>query len=89
MEMPNANMESNRSLMVPVLICTGIVSVICSMFISNYVGMGLAICTIVAAVVSLKNESRTTWNLVIAFSVVGFFLGFSALLMKVFLTNAG
>lgn len=67
----------------PILLFTSACSVVLSMSISNYAGMALAVLSIVLAILSLKNATRKSWNWVIGLSSVGFFLGFTALIMKV------
>lgn len=88
MESPNTNVESATRILFPVLICSGIASIVCSFFVSNYFGMGLAIGTAIAAFIGLKDVSRGAWNWVIGLCAIGFFVGFSALLMKIFMMNA-
>ncbi len=73
----------------PILIAAGMASIVFSFAISNYWGMGIAIATIVAALVTLKNSTRTGWNWVIGLAAIGFFLGLTALIMKVIVNNAG
>lgn len=88
MESTNTNAESATPILLPVLICSGIVSIVCSFFISNYFGMGLAIGTAIAAFLGLRNVSRSARNWVMGLCAIGFFVGFSALLMKIFMMNA-
>ena len=87
MESQNLNVRKEKSLVVPLLIVGGIVSIIFSMFINNYFGMGLAAGTIIGAALIRKDLSQTAWNWVLGLSAIGFFLGVTALLMKIFLTT--
>ena len=89
MDSQNANVETEKSLTFPLLIVGGIASIICSLFVSNYFGMGLAIGTVIGAALDRKNLSSKAWNWVVGLSAIGFFLGLTALLMKIFLINVG
>lgn len=72
----------------PILIFTAVASIFLSMFLSAYGGIGLALLTIVVAVVALENASRSAWNWVIGMATCGFIIGCMALLMKVIVMNA-
>ncbi len=83
------NAQSAASAFLPILLIAGAASVACSLFFSNYAGMGLALMTLIAACFTLQNVSRKSWNSVMALVAIGFFIGFSALLMKLVMMNFG
>lgn len=65
------------------LLLLGAISIVLSMFISNYWGMGVASVTVVLAVLMMGKSSRSSWNWVMTLAAIGFFLGVSAMLMKI------
>lgn len=80
---PISRIEGATLVPLMILLLTGACSVVFSFAISNYVGMTLAILTFLLAFPLLKDASRTQWNWVMGLSAIGFFLGFTALIMKI------
>ena len=77
-----ANTEPTASAFLPILLMLGAASVLCSLAISQYWGMGLAVLTLVGGSVTLTKSSRSAWNWVVALASIGFCLGLTSLLMQ-------
>lgn len=67
----------------PILFFTSGCSLLLSLFISGYAGMGLAILTLIFAGLTLGDAKPKSRNWVCAISICGFLVGLSALVMKV------
>ncbi len=67
----------------PILFFTAGCSLLLSMFVSAYAGMGLAILTLIAAGLSLSDAKPQSRNWVCGISICGFLVGVSALVMRV------
>lgn len=73
----------DSSVAAPFLLTLGAISVALSFFVSNYWGMGLAAVTAALATWMLGKSQRTTWTWVMGLAAIGFFIGVTALLMKI------
>lgn len=65
------------------LLLLGAISVVLSFFVSNYAGMGVAAVTALLATSLLGKSQRSTWTWVIGLAAIGFFIGLTAMLMKI------